>query len=228
MRLMIVAATPFEIAPLIRYLEEGSFQQVQASLFRKRNHEVQLLVTGIGIAMTTYHLTKALSASRFDLAINAGIAGSFKRTIPLGEVVQVVSEEFGDLGVEEADGSFTDVFSLGLLDRNFPPFETGRLLQPVREPIPGMLAVSGLTVDRVHGYAPHIEAAEKRYGADIETMEGAAFFLCCLLEKQPFLAFRAISNYVEARNREAWEIPLAIDQLNKTLIDFIQVVIDPS
>ena len=133
MRLLIIASTPFEIAPLIAYLEGGSFEQVQSSRFRKGNHEVHLLVSGVGIALTTYHLTRALRDQVYDLVIQAGIAGSFDRSIPLGEVVQVVSEQFADLGVEEADGSFTDVFSLGLLDRNFPPFENGRLLHPVAE-----------------------------------------------------------------------------------------------
>ncbi|MCB9284111.1 MAG: futalosine hydrolase [Lewinellaceae bacterium] len=221
MRILIVSATPFEIAPLIQYLEEGPFEQGQPSFFRKGEHEVQLSITGVGIAMTTYHLTRVLARQRFDLVINAGIAGSFQRSLSIGEVVQVVSEQFGDLGVEEADGSFTDVFSMRLVDPNFPPFEHGKLVQPLKDPLPGLQAVQGLTVHRVHGYPPSIEACRRQFEADVETMEGAAFFLVCLSEEAPFLAIRAISNYVEARNREAWDIPLAIDHLNETLIAMI-------
>lgn len=226
MRLLIVASTPFEIAPLIAYLEGGSFEQVQSSRFRKGNHEVHLLVSGVGIALTTYHLTRALRDQVYDLVIQAGIAGSFDRSIPLGEVVQVVSEQFADLGVEEADGSFTDVFSLGLLDRNFPPFENGKLLHPVAESIAGIRAVRGLTLDRVHGFPPSIESFSERNEGEIETMEGAPFFMCCLLEKRNFLAFRAISNYVEARNREAWDLGGAIGSLNKFIIELIDSILE--
>ena len=228
MRLLIVSATVFEIAPLLRFLEEGSYRQVQPFHFRKGTHDLRLLVTGVGIALTAYHLAKALGSQPFDLVINAGIAGSFNRSIHLGEVVQVVSEEFGELGVEEADGSFSSVFSMGLLEPDHPPFEKGRLIQPNRDPIPGMRAVAGLTTDRVHGFPPGIEACVKRYGADIETMESAAFFLCCLLEKRPFFALRAVSNYVEARNKEAWELPKAIDRLNETLISITETILEGS
>ncbi|MBK7408144.1 MAG: futalosine hydrolase [Saprospirales bacterium] len=226
MRILIVAATPFEIAPLIQHLEQEPFQQVQPSLFRKGGHEVQLLVTGVGIALTTYHLTRVLAKQSFDLVLNGGIAGSFRRSLKMGAVVQVQSEQFGDLGVEEADGSFTDIFSMGLLDPNFSPFEQGKLIQPLTEPIPGLQSVSGLTVHRVHGYPASIEACIRRYEVDIETMESAAVFMCCLLSAAPFLAIRSISNYVEARNREAWDIPLAIDQLNQTLITMIDSILE--
>lgn len=224
MRILIVAATPFEVAPLIQHLEQEPFEQEQPSLFRKGENEVRLLITGVGIALTTHHLTRVLARQRYDLVINAGIAGSFQRSLKIGDVVQVVSEQFGDLGVEEADGSFSDVFSMGLIDPNFPPFEGGKLVQPREEPIPGMPVAEGLTVNRVHGYPPSIEACKQRYRVDLETMEGAAFFLCCLSEEAPFLAVRAISNYVEARNREAWNIPLAIGNLNETLIAMIDSI----
>lgn len=226
MRILVVAATPFEIAPLIQHLEQPSFKQESSSHFSKGGHSVQLLITGVGIALTTYHLTKKLAKESFDLVINAGIAGSFKGELKIGEVVQVISEQFGDLGVEEADGSFTDIFSLGLLDPNFPPFDHGKLLQNLEEPIPGLPTTKGLTVNRVHGYPASIEACLQRYEVDIETMEGAAIFLCCLSEGIPFLAIRAVSNYVEARDRSAWDIPLAIDQLNQILRSMIDTILE--
>lgn len=225
MKILIVSATPFEITPLLRHLDEGGFRRDSAQLYRKGAHEVHLLVTGPGIALTAYSLTKAFSKNAFDLTINAGIAGSYRRDLALGDVVQVVSEQFGDLGVEEADGSFTDLFALGLLDPGEWPFRNGVLEQSREEPFPGWPVVSGLTVHKVNGYPPSIEASLKKYRADVETMEGAAFFLVCLMEQQPFLALRAISNYVEARNREAWEISKAIDHLNKTLIDMLETIL---
>jgi futalosine hydrolase len=222
MRLLIVSATPFEIAPLLERLENEPYRREHPYGYKKGPHEIHILITGVGIALTTYALTRTLAGRSFDLVINAGIAGSFHRTLPLGAVVQVISEQFGDLGVEEADGSFTDVFSLGLQSPDEWPFTRGSLKQPEQGILTSLPGVRGLTVHRVHGYPPSIEACRQHWDADIETMEGAAVFMVCLLEKQPFLALRSISNYVEARNREAWEIPLAIDQLNETLLQVLE------
>jgi futalosine hydrolase len=224
MRILIVSATPFEIAPLLEYLHQEPFQKENDWFFRRGPHDICLLVTGVGAVLTTYALTRVLAKSSFDLVVNAGIAGSYDRSLALGQVVQVVSEQFGDLGAENADGSFTDIFDMGLLDPSLPPFIDGRLMQPIAEPLPGMPAAKGLTVQKVHGYGPSIEASIRQYGAELETMEGAAFFLCCLMEKQPFLALRSISNYVEPRNRENWDIPLAIERLNQALKAFLDTI----
>ncbi|HMQ88955.1 MAG TPA: hypothetical protein PKB07_15270, partial [Flavilitoribacter sp.] len=72
---------------------------------------------------------------------------------------------------------------------------------------------------------PSIDRIRTRYPmADIETMEGAAFFYVCLMESVPFLAIRSISNYVEARNREAWDIPGAIRALNDVVKGLLEIL----
>lgn len=53
-------------------------------------------------------------------------------------------------------------------------------------------------------------------------MEGAAFFYACLLAGVPFLQIRSISNRVEPRNRTAWDIPSAIQNLNQTLMEMLE------
>jgi futalosine hydrolase len=57
--------------------------------------------------------------------------------------------------------------------------------------------------------------------AEIESMEGAAFLFACNQTKVSCRQIRAVSNYVEKRDRSKWNIPLAITNLNKVLIDFI-------
>ncbi len=216
--ILIVSATPFEIAPLLEYLQ-SSFVEHEPYHFQKGERSVAVLITGVGLTMTAYSLGKVFAHKSYDLAINAGIAGAFNRTLQIGDVVEVVSERFADLGVEEANGEFTDIHTLGLIDPNQMPFknsllenpETGKFLPPAK----------GLSINKVHGFAPSIAAVTKRFEADVETMEGAAFFYACLLENQTFLAIRAISNYVEPRNRDKWNISLAIENLNKVLIEII-------
>ena len=57
----------------------------------------------------------------------------------------------------------------------------------------------------------------EKYHPDIETMEGAAFFYVCSREKIPFMALRAVSNIVEPRDREKWNIELALANLSVKL-----------
>lgn len=220
-RLLIVAATPFEIGPLLSHLTDH-FQQEAEGWFVKDNFWIKLLVTGVGQTHTAYFLGRLLQPGAFDMAINAGIAGAFNRSLAIGDVVNVVSERFGDLGVEEADGRFTDMHELGLIEPDSPPFQFGILHNPEAEKFSFMNQVNGLTVNKVHGYEPSIEKIHKKYGSDIETMEGAAFFLAALYVNVSFLQIRAISNYVESRNRDNWNLPLAIEKLNTTLLQIIE------
>jgi futalosine hydrolase len=52
-------------------------------------------------------------------------------------------------------------------------------------------------------------------------MEGATFFYICSRENIPFLAVRAISNKVELRNKNKWNIPLALNNLSEKLVDVL-------
>lgn len=222
MNLLIVAATPFEIAPLTTYLEEN-FIKTEAFRYQKGEIQVTLLITGVGLPLTAFALGNVLGIDEWQLAINAGIAGAISKDLAIGEVVQVVNERFADLGVEEKDGSFTDVHQMGLIDPNQPPFTNGLLINQGSSAFNFLTKVNGISVNKVHGNTTSIELLTKKYpDAQVESMEGAAFFYACLSKGIPFLEIRSISNYVEARNRDNWNLPLAIEQLNNTLIEMVK------
>lgn len=224
MNILIVSATPFEIQPLEQHLEKH-FVKSGPYQFQRGNVQVSLLITGIGLPLMGYAMGRVLGAREVNLAINAGIAGAFNTSLKIGDVVQVVSERFADLGVQEADGSFTDVHEMGLIDPDSAPFAKGRLPNTSSEKFSFLPKAHGLSVNRVHGYPADIESIRKKYpDADVESMEGAAFFYACLLEQIPFLEIRSISNYVEARNRKNWDVPLAIERLNGVLVEMLKTV----
>lgn len=227
MNILIVAATPFEVAPLIQWLEK---EHTQTGPLRYRCHQsdVSILIPGVGMTLTAYALGKVLPGGKFNLAINAGIAGAFKRTLAIGEVVQVVSERFGDLGAEEATGHFMDVHEMNLIEPGQYPFQGGRLLNDAAGAFDFLPKAHGISVNRVHGSASSIEQAMARLNADVESMEGVAFFYACLMEQVPFLEIRSISNYVEPRNRDNWNIPLAIDQLNGVVMEVVEALCQPA
>ncbi len=217
MHLLIVSATAKEIAPLERVLKQH-FVPFEEDTYQRGELQVSLLRTGVGLPLTAFALGQVLAVRRFDLAIQAGIAGALNRELELGEVVQVVAERFADLGVEERDGRFTDVYELDLIPADQAPFQQGWLHNEAAAQFDFLPKARGVSVNIVHGHAPSIEAFRNKYRADVETMEGASFFYACLLKDQPFLEIRAISNYVEARDRSNWKVAEAIDSLNQALV----------
>lgn len=223
MKILIVSATLFEIQPLIDWLK-ADYDSETALVFTKGELSIEVLITGVGMMHTAFALGNFLTAKPYiDLAINAGIAGAFNRKLKLGEVVNVISDQFGDLGVEEADGQFTGIHQMGLIEPDSFPFKDGLITNPNVEKTPFLPGVQGLTVNKVHGNSINIGKIKAQYpDADIETMEGVAFFYACMQMKVAALQIRAISNYVESRNKNKWKIGMAIDHLNMVLKEMIQ------
>lgn len=219
MKLLIVAATSFEIAPLIQHLQ-ANYEQLTPQQFKKGGLEIHLLVTGVGQMLTAFWLGQKLQANHYDLLLNVGVAGCFRRDIALGTVVHVITERFGDLGAEDKDGAFLDIHDMGLIAANEFPFQDGKLLNPTTD-FDFLPKVHGLTVNKVHGSQSSIDRVVQYYQADVESMEGAAFFYAALQVRQPFLQIRALSNYVEPRNRKAWQLELAIQNLNAVILEML-------
>jgi futalosine hydrolase len=83
---------------------------------------------------------------------------------------------------------------------------------------------SALTINTVSGSSFTATARFEKYGCQLESMEGAAFHFVCLQERIPFAQVRAISNYVEARDKSKWKIKEAVGNLNEWLLDFINTL----
>lgn len=182
-------------------------------------HAVDRLVTGVGMVATAARVSAALASTRYDAAINIGLCGAFDRALPLTSVVHVTSDMLPELGAEDGD-RFLSLADLGLIDDNAPPLSAGRLVNPHPIVLPGLVdlpVVAGVTVNTAHGNDASIAALLDRLPAQVESMEGAAFFYSCLTAGVPCAQVRAVSNYVERRNRAAWQIPGALDALARVL-----------
>lgn len=106
------------------------------------------------------------------------------------------------------------------MDKNQFPFTDGKLNNTYKNDY-NLKNVSAITVNTTHGCIKNIDLFRHKFKADIETMEGAAFFYICLKEGVQFMQIRSISNYVEERNTDKWDIPLAIKNLNDKLFEII-------
>ena len=224
MKILIVSATENEI----QLLKKNFNKDVSGACILKytaiKDFVVDFLVTGIGSVLTTYNLLKALSVRKYDVIINVGIAGSFNHNLKIGETVFVQTDQFADLGIEDRDELFT-VFEKGFIPENQFPFKNA-LLKCTYENDFGLKKASAITVNTTHGSRRSIDLFKNKFKADIESMEGAAFFYVCLQENISFFQIRTISNYVEERNEANWNIPLGIKNLTKELIRIIDVVVD--
>lgn len=216
LKILVVTATKNEIIPLVSPVKcaEGEPWEVKLKSYPRLN--IQFLVTGIGMVPTAYHLGKALTHGKFDLILNVGVAGSYNKELPLGAVACITDERFGDLGASTGKG-FQTLFELGLMDRSELPFTNGWLHNPLSNFYSGIIDLScrGATVNRISGTSEEADTIRRQTGADIETMEGAAFFYVCLMEKVPFAAVRAVSNPAGERDHTHWDLSLAIQNLAK-------------
>jgi len=187
------------------------------------NAEINLLITGVGSVATSWSMMKWLSLNiNPDLALNIGIAGSYREVIAVGDVVIPVSDRFADAGIETGS-SFLTLSEAGIGDPDKFPFKSGEIIADNvynKNMISKLKQVKAITVNTSSGSEVTIERLRGKYNPDIETMEGATFFYICSKEKIPFLAIRSISNRVEPRNKDKWNIPLALNNLSEKLIDF--------
>ena len=214
--ILIVAATDSE-AEIIRKIE-GIRDRKES--FRFRDLDISVLATGVGTVMTAWKMKQWLSQyPRPSLAINIGIAGTFKEEIETGEVVIPVTDCFADMGIE-TDSGFITLFEAGLSDPDRFPFRNGWINtdSAVLSRLPKILRqVRAITVNTSSGSSETISRYVLKYNPDIETMEGAAFFYVCSSEKIPFISLRAVSNRIMPRRKGKWDIPAALENLSQRL-----------
>lgn len=176
----------------------------------------------VGMLASAVSLTRLVSEEKPDLIIQAGIAGCFDPDISLGKVVVVKEEILGDVGVEE-EGKWKDIFDLKLEKSNYHPFEKRKLPNPWLSTynLLKLPELTGITVNQISTQPTRIEQLKKKYGAVVESMEGAALHFICREANIPFIQIRAISNYVGERNKAHWKMKEAIEALNEVLVKYV-------
>jgi futalosine hydrolase len=203
MNILVVAATTAEIQP---FLDAGI--------------DIDTLITGVGAPASMYTLTNTLHKKKYDMVIQAGIAGTFKTSFELGKTYAVACDVFADLAIIE-NGQIYTLFDKHFADGNQPPYSNGLLentnvLQFMLKP------ARAITVNTVADDVTFTNLFKQKFDADIESMEGAAFHYVCLQQQVPFLQIRSISNFVGERTKTNWKTQEAIQHLNQTLFGIIE------
>jgi futalosine hydrolase len=224
MRILVVAATAAEVGPLATAAGIAAAAPERPSRGRIKHHDIDLLVTGVGMVATAFWCATALARTPYDLALNLGLCGAFDRTLDLTSVVHVVTDRCSELGAEDGE-AFLTLPEIGLMLPDEPPFRGGAIVNHTQPAIAGLRrlpAVSGITVNTVHGRDASIEDAIRRFAPQVESMEGAAFMYSCALAGVPYAQVRAVSNVVERRNRAAWRIGPAVAALSAAALAILE------
>lgn len=217
MKILIVSATHFEVKPLLNFLGIAlpTIGMNNANMdFEEK--DIQVLITGIGMVNTALMLGRYMDEA-YDLTINVGVCGAFDKELRLGQLVHVSTDILSELGAED-DADFLTYDQLNL-PGDYIFSENTTFSYPL---IDFIKKVKGITVNTVHGNENNIIKVKQLFNPDVESMEGAAFFAACLGMNGNYIQIRAVSNYVEKRDKSKWQMPLAIENLNSFLINFIK------
>ncbi len=226
MKILIVAATWMEVKLL---LEEMKLVDEKSHLLKEFKFDdcvVDILISGIGTTFTTFHLTNTLKETQYQCVIDIGIAGSLTSELKIGDVVNVISEEFADLGIEK-ENEFLTLFETGYIELDEFPFENGVLKTSNSTGIFDLKKVKSITSNKSHGSKSSIDHIKGKYTAQVESMEGAAVIYVCKWFGIPCYQIRAISNYVEPRDSAQWNIPLALENLKKSVLEGLKKLTVP-
>jgi len=218
MNCLIIAATAKEIAPFLEQFRTNK-ELLHADL------EIDVLITGIGLTATTYHLTRQIYLKRPGVVIQAGVAGCFDKQLSLGTVVTIKQDKIADESVVELKKLKT-LFDLRLLPQDQFPFRNGWLKNSNGEVFKKikLRSVKGISVNQITSSKQMISFYKQKFEPVTESMEGAACHYVCLAEKIPFLQVRSVSNYIGERNKKKWEMKDSIINLNHELLRILRLL----
>lgn len=206
---LVVAATRFELE---RHPRFPGGDPLPGPWERWEARDVLFVATGPGPALAGAGLAWALGAGDCREVLGIGIAGAFDASgLAVGTAHWVAWESFGDLGAEDGE-EWLDFPSLAL--PGLPAGNRFELMLP-----PGCRGAGATTVSAATGSEATAALRRARTGADLESMEGAAWALTCSRFGAELMQARGISNRAGRRDRASWRIGDALDALGRLLGD---------
>ncbi len=214
MKLLIVTATKIEAQRIISDLK---LREISEQFYSSKEINTDLLISGIGIPATIFSMFAYADLRIYDLIINAGIAGSFSESIPIGNIINVSSDSFGDIGLNTKDG-FLPIFE-SKLNSAFKNLINNGFIYNTSD-FPSFFR----DLQKVKAVTVNIPEVKLYKNTEIETMEGAAFMLVCKHFKKNFIQLRGISNIIGITKRDDWDINKPIDNYTELIVKFIKKV----
>lgn len=212
MRTLLVCATNIEAQRIIAAM---NMRELSKFMHSSDEFSTDLIITGMGSVATVFAMLSQRSLSMYDLFINFGIAGSFSKKCKIGEVYNIKSDYFGDIGIN-TDKGFKQVFDTSFNHAYENLVNNGKLYNTSDYPP----FFKGL--DNVRGVTVSIPESQDFVDAEVETMEGAAFMLVAKHYKKMFVQIRGISNLIGVTKRDNWDIDTPINNYSNLIIEFLK------
>ena len=114
MKILIVSATYIEIEPLLLQFNFEKEVNQKLKRYTYNNHEIDVLIPGVGMTCTAYWMGKTLNAKLYDTIINLGLAGSFDDNLTIGQTVHITSDRISELGAEDGE-TFLSLIDMDLI-----------------------------------------------------------------------------------------------------------------
>lgn len=232
--ILVLSATAFEQQVLREQMVKGVRREVAAREWvsgRINEREVLLLATGIGAVNTAHALTCVLQATRPEWVLQVGVGGAYPSSgLRVGDLALANEEWYGDMGVRTAEGwQGAELIGIPVLQKAATYFNRFPLddawVQKAVEILPEATVGAFVSVQECSGTDALGIEREERFDGVCENMEGAAAAHMCALYEVPFVEVRAMSNRVEARDRDAWDLPLALAESQAAALRLLQEVI---
>jgi futalosine hydrolase len=183
--------------------------------FWRARDDVEVLVTGVGPVEASCTVAAALARNRYELVINAGIAGAFEGAARIGDGV-VVADDAIELALENG-ASLVLPQGVRLVDTAASDPQLVAALSAR-----GFAALRGVTVARVTSSEATARRLRER-GAQVESMEGFAVLRAAQLAGVPAIQVRGISNRCGERAASGWNFAAGLDGLRAILNALFQL-----
>ena len=182
-------------------------------------HEIDVLITGVGMVATAAWCSRALTQSGYDLALNFGVCGSFDAAPRAGHGRPRRRPIGSPSWALKTASEFLTLDDLAAARRVGRSSTSTR--RPTRSSIscPRWRASPSTPCTATSGRS---RRSTERFQPQVESMEGAAFMSACLMHEVQFAQVRAVSNIVERRNRGAWKMAEAIAQPDAAALRIIE------
>jgi nucleoside phosphorylase len=234
MKLLILCSNIREAQGIIDWLQDGiPFDSTLKSLFhqtpssyyavQKLEMEIELVITGNTMLDVAFQLGRILQCKKFHLVLQLGLCSAYDETLQLGDLVNVINDKPGDVGVL-ADESLQDAYSSSIYHINDVPHVKGGFINftnayfnaflPIRK-------VAAITVNTLNIDCSSIAFRQKQFNVHIETANGLGCTYACLYQKQPFYQLRSISRILY--HAKVDEIK-AIESLTTHALDLLEKI----
>jgi futalosine hydrolase len=178
--------------------------------------ETEVLVAGIGPVDAAARVTRALAGGKYEVVVNAGIAGAMRGVAKIGDGV-VVGEELMEFNLETGE-PLSLPHGVPIVERVSADPQLCDAVEAL-----GFHLVRGMTVTRVTSTDATAARLHAR-GAQVESMEGFAVLRAAQLAGVPAIEVRGISNYVGDRSTSEWDFTAGITGLRRILNSTLDVL----